>query len=119
MTPLPLVDQPWPRRGRRLAKLYRRCFRLDQRVREQEAEIARLRKALADTIRERDAARLEFRFADRAIQDLADQYAKRTDALEAKIEAVRALHFSVHQKFCHGCAYGWPCPTIRALGGES
>jgi predicted RNase H-like nuclease (RuvC/YqgF family) len=115
-----LVDQPWPRRGRRLAKLYRRCFRLDQRVREQEAEIARLRKALADAIRQRDRARMEFRFADQAIQDLADQYAKRTDALEAKVEAVRALHRATGPgPVCQECGYGWPCPTVKALGGES
>ena len=44
------------------------------------------------------------------------------DALAAKVERVRALHFGEYvededQNRCFGCGDDWPCPTIRALGG--
>jgi hypothetical protein len=39
--------------------------------------------------------------------------------LRAAIERVRALHRSwIKGAVCDGCAYYYPCPTLRALDGE-
>ena len=59
-----------------------------------------------------------------------EQIAAERDALAAKVERVRALHFGEYvededQNRCFECGDDWPCPTIRALdttpdtGGES
>ena len=41
------------------------------------------------------------------------------DRLRAAIERVRALHRSwLKGAVCDGCAYYYPCPTLRALNGE-
>jgi hypothetical protein len=41
------------------------------------------------------------------------------DDLRAAIERVRALHRSwIKGAVCDGCAYYYPCPTLRALDGE-
>ena len=45
------------------------------------------------------------------------------DALAAKVERVRALHFGEYvededQNRCFECGDDWPCPTIRALDEE-
>ena len=44
------------------------------------------------------------------------------DALAAKVERVRALHFGEYvededQNRCFECGDEWPCPAIRALDG--
>ena len=46
------------------------------------------------------------------------------DAAEAKLAAVRALHFGEYvedddRNRCFECGDEWPCPTIRALDGEA
>ena len=53
---------------------------------------------------------------------LLDAAAER-DALAAKVERVRALHFGEYvededQNRCFECGDDWPCPTIRALDEE-
>ena len=45
------------------------------------------------------------------------------DALAAKVERVRALHFGEYvededQNRCFECGDDWPCPTLRALDEE-
>ena len=45
------------------------------------------------------------------------------DALAAKVERVRALHFGEYvededRNRCFECGDDWPCPTIRALDEE-
>ena len=57
-----------------------------------------------------------------AAEDLFDAAAER-DALAAKVERVRALHFGEYvededQNRCFECGDDWPCPTIRALDEE-
>ena len=52
---------------------------------------------------------------------LLDAAAER-DALAAKVDRVRALHFGEYvededQSRCFECGDDYPCPTIRALGG--
>ena len=58
-----------------------------------------------------------------SVEELAllDAAAER-DALAAKVERVRALHFGEYvededRNRCFECGDEWPCPTIRALGG--
>ena len=53
------------------------------------------------------------------IPDLLAAAAER-DALAAKVERVRALHFGEYvededQNRCFECGDDWPCPTIRAI----
>ena len=55
-----------------------------------------------------------------AVLGLLDQL----DAAEAKLAAVRALHFGEYvedddRNRCFECGDEWPCPTIRALDGEA
>jgi DNA repair exonuclease SbcCD ATPase subunit len=105
--PLPLADQSWPRRARQLTKIYVRCFRYALAARAREAELVSARKALADTIRQRDkwrdsthqwlamerldAQRIDL-LEDQREHDKAayvrDQ--KRIDALEAEHETMQA-----------------------------
>lgn len=54
-----------------------------------------------------------------ALPGLLDAAAER-DALAAKVERVRALHFGEYvededQNRCFECGDDWPCPTIRAI----
>ena len=56
-----------------------------------------------------------------ALPGLLDAAAER-DALAAKVERVRALHFGEYvededQNRCFECGDDWPCPTIRAIDG--
>ena len=53
---------------------------------------------------------------------LLDAAAER-DALAAKVERVRALHFGEYvededRNRCFECGDDWPCPTVRALDEE-
>ena len=53
----------------------------------------------------------------------SDAQAER-DALAAKVDRVRALHFGEYvededQNRCFECGDDWPCPTIRALDEEA
>ena len=55
----------------------------------------------------------------RTLLALLDAAAER-DALAAKVERVRALHFGEYvededQNRCFECGDDWPCPTIRAI----
>ena len=59
----------------------------------------------------------------RVLPDLLDAAAAERDALAAKVERVRALHFGEYvededQNRCFECGDDWPCPTIRALDEE-
>ena len=54
--------------------------------------------------------------------ELLDAAAER-DALAAKVERVRALHFGEYvededRNRCFECGDDWPCPTVRALDEE-
>ena len=49
-------------------------------------------------------------------QKLLDENAQ----LRAAIDRVRALHRSwIKGAVCDGCAYYYPCPTLRALDGDA
>ena len=53
----------------------------------------------------------------------AERRAAERDALAAKVEAVRALHFGEYvededRNRCFECGDDWPCPTRRALDEE-
>ena len=57
------------------------------------------------------------------VVDGALDAAAERDALAAKVERVRALHFGEYvededQNRCFECGDDWPCPTIRALDEE-
>ena len=57
-----------------------------------------------------------------AAEDLFDATAER-DALAAKVERARALHFGEYvededRNRCFECGDDWPCPTVRALDEE-
>ena len=58
------------------------------------------------------------------VVDGALNAAAERDALAAKVERVRALHFGEYvededQNRCFECGDDWPCPTIRAIDGEA
>ena len=69
-----------------------------------------------------DAVLLFAEMASDSLPALLDAAAER-DALAAKVERVRALHFGEYvededRSRCFECGDDWPCPTIRALDEE-
>ena len=40
------------------------------------------------------------------------------DAERAKVARVEALHYTSDDYWCEQDGFSWPCPTVRALGGD-
>lgn len=58
-----------------------------------------------------------------ALLDMLGQALAERDHARAQVDRVRELHqpieFPGQGRFCDTCTTTWPCPTVRALDGES
>ncbi|WP_026923306.1 hypothetical protein [Glycomyces arizonensis] len=123
--------------GPRIVSLVRWVDQLHARNADLHRRLGEHMDDLGDARTERDATRL----ANSALVEAADRSSDERDALAARLDAVRAIHYPVTadeghtpmghhgdvawgaiRTACHGCgpldgyAVPWPCATARALG---
>lgn len=74
---------------------------------------------------DRDQWRRRAETAAKRVREVADEFTKRLDKMEAQVTKVRALHARVYGSAgdevwgrsprCDECRVAWPCPTLQAL----